>query len=339
VTRTHLVTGAAGQDGVLLARALVARGDRVVGLVRPGSAGPRAMAPYLDGVDLVEVDVRDTDGIAAVVERERPDVLHNLAAASSVAASWEDPTTSDDVNHRAVVGLLDVVRRRRTAGHEVRLVHASSSEVFGPIDGGTVDEGTPLNPVSPYAEAKAAAQRAVAAAREVEGMPVTSLVLFGHTSPLNPPHFVLRTIARQAAETGLGRRTGVALRDPSVVRDWGSARDVARAFVAAADGPSGDYVVATGEVHRLSEVVAWALAGAGGAGAVAASGEAPRPHDFDGGRGDTRRIREALGWRPLVRLRREIEAMVDVDRRRLTSGVEEDATYLDAGYLGAAYLA
>lgn len=321
MTRPQLVTGVAGQDGTLLARLLLARGERVVGTVTPGSDG--GQSPYLSGVEIAELDVRDTDGFAALVARVDPAAVHNLAAHSSVGRSWDDPEGTDAVNHAAVVGMLEVLR-----GQDVRFVQASSSEIFGPVEAGVADESTPLNPTSPYAEAKARAHRAVAASREA-GLAATNLVLFGHTSALHAPTFVLPSITRQAAAVALGRGDGVELRDPTVARDWGAAVDHVRAFTLALDGPPGDYVIATGELHQLADVARWALAAAGVSGSVGvASGEAARRNDFGGVRGLSARAVRSLGWRPSVTLQQTVEHMVSVDLARLRTGVEESVDYL-----------
>lgn len=321
--RTHLVTGVTGQDGVLLARHLVARGERVVGLVRPGSTSARAMAPYLDGVELVEVDLASRAEVAAAVDTAFPAAIHHLAALSSVGRSWESPQATHAVNADAARTVLDVAVERG-----IPFVQASSSEIVGAGDGPAVTEATPIAPVNPYGEAKAAAHRAVAAARSA-GAHATNLVLFGHTSPLHAPSFVLPTVTRQAAEVALGRRDRIELRDPAVARDWGAAVDVVRAFAAAVDGPAGDYVIATGELHSLGDVAAWALEALDVAGVpVAASGEAARTNDVTGLVGDPTLAGQVLDWKPRTPLRAVVEQMARVDLERLRSGVAQSATYL-----------
>lgn len=321
--RTHLVTGVTGQDGVLLARLLRARGERVVGLVRPGSPSAPTMAPYLDGVELVECDLSSLPDVGAAVDAAEPDAIHHLAGLSSVGRSWDDPESTYAVNAGAAQVVLDVAVER-----DIPLVHASSSEIVGAGDGPLVTETTPLAPVNPYGDAKAAAHRAVDAAR-ASGARATNLVLFGHTSPLQGPDFVLPTITRQVAEVALGRRDTVSLRDPSVARDWGAAVDVVRAFAAAVEAPPGDYVVATGELHSLGEVAAWALTAAGvPAGPPATSGEAARPHDVTGLVGDASLAALVLGWRPAAPLRAVVEQMVRVELERLRSGVAQAAAYV-----------
>lgn len=338
---THLITGVTGQDGVLLARLLLASGRRVVGTFAPdgiAGPGPGPTACYLDGVVLVEHDVRDTDGFAALVGEHRPAVVHNLAALSSVGDSWDQAGLVDEVNRAAVEGMLAVLAAGLPTGPSApAFVQASSSEIFGPprSTDATATEETALRPVSPYGEAKAAAHRAVQGARS-SGLCATNLVLFGHTSPLHGPRFVLPTICRQAAEVAAGRRRLLSLRDPTISRDWGSARDVVRAFAAAGDRSSradraGDFVVATGVLHRLDEVATWALRAAGvpDPEELVTTGPGPaRQHDFGGPVGDARRAGVGLGWHPEVSLREEIARMVRVEAARLDSGVDHDPAYL-----------
>jgi GDPmannose 4,6-dehydratase len=319
-----LITGVTGQDGILLARLLRDRGDRVVGTSR--SAVGAGVACYLDGVDLRPLDVTDVDAFRDLVLDVRPDTVFNLAALSSVSASWDDPETSRAVNQVAVEQMLTVLHGLGVDAP--RFVQASSSEIFGPPDGDVLtDEATPLNPVSPYGEAKAAAHRAVERARGT-GVSASNLVLFGHTSALQARGFALAGIAHQAAEVALGLREDLALRDPTISRDWGSAHDVARAFAGAADAEPADYVIATGRCHRLAEVAEWALAAADVTGAaVVGSPSADRPNDHGGRVGVAGRARRAFGWEPRVPLRAEIERMVRIALARLRTGVWDDASY------------
>lgn len=314
---THLITGVTGQDGVLLARRLLARGDRVLGTCRSGDAGE--VAPLLEGVEMIAHDVRDAPAFGRLVARSRPDTVVNLAALTSVGSSWEHPETTREVNQDAVVAMLEVLA---TISTPPRFVQASSSEIFGPPDrvGALSDENTALNPHSPYAEAKAVAHQAVIEAR-AGGLAATNLILFGHTGPLQAATFVIPTIARQAARIGCGEADELVLQDPTICRDWGCADDVAHAFESALDGPTGDYVIATGELHMLADVAAWALAAAGSTIKARAAADTPtRPNDFGGRAGDSTAARTLLGWTPSCSLQTEVERMVDVETRRLRTG-------------------
>lgn len=298
----HLVTGAGGQDGILLTRLLQSLGHDVVAATRSGAPVSGHTGP------VVALDVRDTSAYIALIRSHRPDVVHHLAGLSSVGESWKDPVTTRAVNEGAVSALLAGIAGLGASGP--RFVHASSSEIFGAVPGGAASPQTPLAPINPYGEAKAAAHTAVQEARSL-GLSATNLILFGHTSPLQTPTFVLPTIVQQAVDVARGQRSMISLRDPSIARDWGSAHDHVRAFAAAAAGRAGDYVVATGRLHRLADVAAWALEAAGASTAlVSDETSSGRPHDYGGVLGDISLTTEVLGWRPKRPLRREIESMV-----------------------------
>jgi GDPmannose 4,6-dehydratase len=103
---THLVTAVTSQDGIWLARALTSRGHAVVGTVLP-EGNDRLV--YLDGLQTVPLDVRDTAAFASLVDDVHPDVVHNLAALTSVADSWAGPDEVREVNETAVDRMLDVL--------------------------------------------------------------------------------------------------------------------------------------------------------------------------------------------------------------------------------------
>lgn len=332
--RRALVTGVGGQDGTLLARELIAHGRMVVGTVAPGSDAARRHAAYLSGVRVVELDVTDAAGFAALLHTHRPDEVHHLAGRSSVGASWQQPELVAEVNGAAVGRLLEALRTHRDrTGDDVRFLQASSPEMFGAA-APPQDERTPLAPMNPYAEAKAVAHLACRDSRVRHGLHVSTVILYPHESPLRPERFVTRKISRAVAEMALGRREGVSLGNLDVRRDWGAARDHVRAMrlVLEQDLPA-DFVVATGESRPLRELVEVALAAAGvddAAGRVRRDPALVRPDDAPDQRGDASRLRTLTGWAPTHTFAETIAAMVEADLRRLRTGVEESADYLGA---------
>jgi GDPmannose 4,6-dehydratase len=316
--RTALVTGVAGQDGVYLARRLLGEGTRVVGTVLPDSGMAATMAPYLAGVDVAEHDVRDIAGFRELVEQHDPDEVYNLAAFSSVGASWENPELTLATNGTAVGGMLEVLVE--LGG--VRFFQASSSEQLGAAAGG------------PYARGKAEAHALTQRAREEHGLFACAGVLYNHESPMRGHRFVTRKIARAAAEISLGKRDRVDLGNLSVSRDWGHARDFVEAMVLMLrhDHPE-DLVVATGVSHTLGDLLVTAFGAAGLDDPWQYVEQDPaleRPAYTASMVGDASRIRELLGWCPRTGFEETVAEMVDVDVRRVRSGVEEDASYLAA---------
>ncbi|WP_193609683.1 GDP-mannose 4,6-dehydratase [Nocardioides lijunqiniae] len=322
--QTALVTGVSGQDGVYLARALVAAGVRVVGTVRPGDPTSHEMAVYLDGVEVVEHDLRDDAGFRGLLETHRPTRVFNLAGFSSVGASWDHPELVAEVNGAAVERMLAALLELRDRhALDVRFFQAGSAEETGDASD------------SPYARAKARAHAATTSSREEQGLFACTAVLHNHESPLRPQRFVTRKIVRAAAEIALGRRDELTLGNLAVARDWGAAADYVDAMVRmlAADPPT-DLVIATGVTHTLHDllVTAFDAAGAGDPAAYVVQDAALlRPSDSPTMTADPSEARRVLGWAPTQTFEDVVAHMVRVDLARLRSGVEESPEYLHPG--------
>ncbi|WP_029430281.1 GDP-mannose 4,6-dehydratase [Blastococcus sp. URHD0036] len=319
--RTALLTGLTGQDGGYLAEQLVTAGYAVAGVVQEDPAAAREL-PHLaalgDRLTLHRADLRDLAALTAVVDAVEPDVLVNLGGMSSVAASWDDPVGTFDTNARPVIGVLEHLYTR---GLPTRFVQASSAEVFaGSGDGGPISESSPVSPLNPYGAAKAVSHQVVGMYRS-RGLHCSSLILFNHESPRRPHRFVTRRITAGVAEIATGRAERLTLGNLAVHRDWGWAPDYARAMVLAAEADEpDDYVVATGEAHSLTDLVATAFARVGildWEAYVSSDSALLRPTDAAVLTGDSRRIRERLGWAPTVGFREMVQAMVDADLAEL----------------------
>lgn len=322
MTRTSLITGISGQDGIYLARLLLAEGRRVVGTTPPGSTRAARVATYLPGADVVGVDLRDSTGMAALLDRTGADEVYNLAALSSVGRSWHDPGAAAAVNADAVGGLLEaVVEHRDRTGTDVRFLQASSAEVRAAASD------------SPYARAKAAAEEMVRAARERHGLHAGIAILSNHESPLRPEQFVSRKITRAAAEIALGRRDELSLGNLEVSRDWGFAGDHVAAVrrMAQLDEPA-DLPIGTGTARSLADLVALAFAAAGVEDPWSYVGQDPslvRPVDAALIVADPEPAAKLLGWRAGTTFEQLVTHMVEVDLARLRSGIEDTPAYLD----------
>jgi GDPmannose 4,6-dehydratase len=242
VTRA-LITGVTGQDGSYLAELLLDKGYEVHALVRDA-------ARAIDGVALHQGDLRDQGSLSRALAAARPDEVYNLAAASSVAASWEDPALTGEITG---VGVARVLEATRAECPQARFFQASSNEIFGAAHGATADETTPLAPRTPYGAAKAYAHHLVVGVREAYGMFCCCGILFNHESPRRGHEFVVRKVTRGAAAIKLGRERELRLGTLDARRDWGYAPDYVEAMwlMLRRDEPA-DYVLATGDRRRPS---------------------------------------------------------------------------------------
>ncbi|HLK38546.1 MAG TPA: GDP-mannose 4,6-dehydratase [Polyangiaceae bacterium] len=285
-----LVTGVAGQVGSYLAESLSAEGHAVVGL------GSRADAPLPAGVERARGSLDPSDLPTLLGENGPLAAVVHLASVTSMVQSWEEPMRTFDLNGRAGVALAYAVAR--VPG--LRLVHASSAEIFGRAPSPVQDESTPIAPVSPYGIAKAAAHLAVRLARETHGTAASNLILYLAESPRRRPNFVLRKIVRSAAAVAAGKAEHIVLGNGDAVRDFCHARDVAEAAKTLALGArAGDYVCASGRGHSIAEVarLACRIAGLDPDASIRFDASLRRPNDLPSLIGDSRCL-QSLGWSP-----------------------------------------
>lgn len=320
---TVLVTGINGQDGTLLARRLVAEGAQVHGLVRPHDHEV-ASADLPAEVTLHLGDLADVDGVGRLLTQVEPDEVYNLGGISSVGLSWKEPVLTGAVTGLGAVAVMDAAQRVQDAtGRPVRVLQASSSEIFGSPDRTPQDESTSVRPISPYGAAKAYAHEMARVFRS-RGLHVATCILYNHESTLRPPTFVTRKITQAAARIAHDGGGTLTLGDMSVRRDWGWAPDYVDALVRALrHDEADDFVVATGETHAVEDFVAAAFAAAGvddWRSHVEVDPALVRPADAAEMVGDASKARRVLGWSPTVTFDGLVARMVEHDLGLLRTG-------------------
>ena len=296
--RRAIVTGAAGQDGSYLTELLSGRGYDVRGIVRG------------------DVDLLDRSALVALVRDVEPDEVYNLAAPSFVPASWDEPV---EVARLGAVGSTVLLEAIREVDPAIRLFQASSAEVYGVPAETPQTEATPILPISPYGAAKAYGNFIVAAYRRRHGLHASCGILYNHESPRRSTEFLPSKVAHGAAEIAVGRRSELALGDLDVQRDWGYAPDYVEAMwlMLQQDEP-GDYVVATGELHSVRELVelAFAHAGLDWREHVRVDESLKRGQGYRL-LGDAAKAQERLGWKPSVSFEELVALLVDAARKEI----------------------
>lgn len=299
-----LITGAAGQDGTILATMLHREGAEVFALVKPGT-DVWEFTRYAPTAEVVECDLADSSSVRDLVTQVRPDQIFNLGGISSIMESVRDPDATVRVNVEAVEAILDGMRAIvRATSAQPRLVTAASGAVFEGVDRSPQDETMDPAPKSPYAISKARVISLLRSARQDEGLFVTSAILYNHESPLRGPGFVTRKITMAAARIAAGHQDRLELGDIEVARDWGWAPDYVRGMRLMLANPiPKDYVLATGISHRLSYFIAKAFQAAGLPGwqrYVSTTSDNTRPIDTNLLVGNSQAAYRDLGWRHTV---------------------------------------
>lgn len=306
------ITGISGQDGSYLAEQLLHEGVEVHALAHPDEAQPQ-----LRDIALHPGDLANVDEVRALVLDLAPDEIYNLAGLSSVARSWQEPDLTARVNALGAAGLMESARLcQETRGVPVRLVQASSAEIFGEPERSPQDESTPIRPVNPYGASKAYAHLMVDVLRS-RGLHAVSAILYNHESPRRPPQFVTRKITSTVAAIAQGRAERLALGNLDARRDWGWAPDYVDALVRAARAEEPrDYVIATGVAHSVREFVAAAFSRCGiddWEPYVTVDPAFVRPADPTELTGDASLAHAELGWSPTVGFDEIVGRMVEAD--------------------------
>jgi GDPmannose 4,6-dehydratase len=308
-----LITGIGGQDGSYLAELLLDQGYEVFGVVRGGGTFPNLEA-IRDRIELIEADLLDQGSLVRALERTEPREVYHLAAPSFVPDSWKRPVETAEF---AAVGATAMLEALRTVAPEARFYQASSSEIFGRPREKPQSDRTPLAPLTPYGVAKAYAHFIVGTYRERYGMHASSGILYNHESPRRPLEFVTRKISHAAAAISLGLQDSVELGNLDACRDWGYAGDYVRAMwlMLQQDEP-GDYVIATGTLHSVRDLVERAFTRVGldwqEHVRVDESLQRGKAELFDLV-GDPSKARERLGWTPDVGFESLVDLLVDAD--------------------------
>jgi len=315
---TALITGITGQDGSYLADFLLEKDYQVVGIVRRTSHDSyERIGHLLDRVSIVPADLLDQHSLTSVIRDVRPDEIYNLAAQSFVPTSWSQPVLTGEFTALGVTRILEAVR---LAHPEARFYQASSSEMFGKVQQTPQNEATPFYPRSPYGVAKVYGHLITVNYRESYGLYATSGILFNHESPRRGLEFVTRKVTDGVARIKLGRASELKLGNLDARRDWGFAGDYVDAMWRMLQPPTpDDYVVGTGVMHSVRDVVqaAFGHAGLDWEQYVKQDPSLVRPAEVDHLEADATKAREVLGWEPTVSFEELVTMMVDADLERL----------------------
>ena len=315
-----VITGITGQDGSYLAELLLSKGYQVHGLVRrastfnthridhiyvdPHAAGARFFLHY--------GDLGGGGEIAKLIQEVKPDELYHLAAQSHVRVSFDMPEYTGEITGLGATRVLDAIRQSKLP---VRLYQASSSEMFGSAPP-PQNETTPFHPRSPYAAAKAYAYWMTVNYREAYGMFASNGILFNHESPRRGETFVSRKVTRGVAAIVAKRADKLFLGNLDARRDWGYAPEYVECMwqILQTERPD-DFVIGTGEMHTVRELVeaAFSYAGLDWKKHVEIDLRYLRPSEVDGLQADASKARTRLGWTPRVRFTDLVRIMVDCD--------------------------
>jgi len=314
-----LVTGAAGFIGSHLCEALLARGDRVVGLdnfndfydpaIKRGNLAGLTGRP---GFALVEGDIRDGAALARVLAEHAPTSVVHLAAMAGVRPSLKDPALYHDVNCTGTAVLLQAAH----AAGIGRFVFGSSSSVYGGNPKVPFHEDDDVSrPVSPYAATKRANELTCHTFHHLYGMDIACLRFFTVYGPRQRPEMAIHKFVRMT-------EAGEALPlfgDGRSERDYTYIDDILDGLLKAHDRSRGFRLYNLGESRTISLRELVAAVGRALGKEPRVDWLPPQPGDVPRTYADIGRARAELGYDPRVGLEEGLRRFVEWFRARASA--------------------
>jgi len=315
-----LITGAGGfVGGHLCAYLLAHTGWELTGTVypRPVEAQPQEMR-----LRLRHADLRDPEGVHALVGEVQPDCIFHLAAQSFVPTSFADPWDTLQTNVRAQLNLLEAVRR---SGRDVRVLVVGSTEEYGAPkpDELPLTEESALRPSNPYAVSKVAQDFMGLQYHLAYGLPVVRVRPFNHTGPGQAPRFVVPAFASQIARIEAGLQEPVMkVGNLDAARDFTDVRDIVRAYhLAVEQGEPGDvYNLASGQPQSVRGLLEMLLSYSQVDIRVERDPDRYRPVDVPVVYGSAEKFHRRTGWEPQIPFEQTLRDVLAYWREQIGGG-------------------
>ncbi|MBV9105232.1 MAG: SDR family NAD(P)-dependent oxidoreductase [Verrucomicrobia bacterium] len=302
-----LVTGADGFIGSHLVEHLIRSGARVTALAQYNSFnfwGWLEDLPSLGGIEVVSGDIRDSHFCLSLLKEI--DVLFHLAALIPVPYSYQAPDSFLDTNIRGTLNLCQAALAR---GVE-KMIHTSTSEVYGTAKYLPVDENHPLHAQSPYSASKIGADAVAISFKCSFGLPIVIARPFNTYGPRQSARAVIPTIISQIA-SGLSR---VRLGDLTTTRDFTYVDDTCRGFLAIAGLPDGEiFHIGSGEEIAIGDLFKLIVEIMKSDAEIEIESARKRPPESEvlRLRCSAQKLREASGFHPDVPLREGLRRTID----------------------------
>lgn len=293
-----LVTGAGGFIGSHLTEALARDGATVRAFVRYNSRGDAGLlrqlpADVLSELDVIAGDLRDGAAVARAVAG--CDVVFHLGAIISIPYSYQHPLETAETNFMGTLAVLLACREHGVG----RLVHTSTSEVYGTAQFTPMDESHPLQGQSPYSASKIGADKLVESFYRSYDLPAVTVRPFNTYGPRQSARAVIPTIITQALTSDC-----IQLGSLTTRRDFTYVGDTVSGFLRAGLTPDvgGEEInLGTGDDIAIGELAERVIALVGRPVTIATAAERLRPEKSEVLRllSDNDRARRLLGWSPV----------------------------------------
>jgi GDPmannose 4,6-dehydratase len=255
--KTACITGITGQCGSRLASKLLNENYKVYGMIRKSSSFNTARIDHIfnhPNLKLSYGDLSDTNTVYRFVGDHKPDYFFNLGAMSHVKSSFELGEFCYDVDGTGVLRCLEAIR---LYSPETRFLQASTSELFGGLDGtAPQNEDTPMAPQSPYGIAKLCGYWTTKLYRQSYNLFAVNSISFNHESRLRSPVFITMKVVKGLCDIKKGLQKELVLGNLKAKRSWNHIDDIINGMllIINAEKPD-DYVIGDNPMITVEQFV------------------------------------------------------------------------------------
>lgn len=249
-----MITGISGQDGAFLGQHLLSLGYHILAPIRKNSNLAKLQYLGIDSSHNIRfIAYKKWADFLPMLQQYQPQEIYHLAAMSHVGESHLYPQKVFEVNTLWTIELLNMVEKYST---DSKFFFASSCEIFQTNRQQMVAEDAPKSANNPYGISKLSAHSLVQYYRDVKGIFACNGILFNHESELRDDNFVSKKICSQVANIVKNAAQPLYLGNIHAQKDWGYAKDFVKSFHAMLQQKKADdYVIATGQLHSVKDMV------------------------------------------------------------------------------------
>lgn len=313
--KNALVVGITGQDGRCLSEYLESIGYNVYGIVSGQSMIKRSSLKK--SIKLIEADLRDFSSLIKSLEISNPSEVYNLGAISSIGISWKQPELINEINGLGALRMLESIKMYTNNDmSKIKYFQASSAQIFGDSKEMPQNEGTKINPRSPYGISKMLAQQFTSLYREAYGAFACSGILYNHSCEYRGEEFLLKKITKSVANIKNKKRLAIELKNIEHKDDWGYARDYVKAMhLMLQNSKPQDYIISSGKRMSIKEIleICFSIVKIEDWQNYLVLSEDDRLLTESGLFGDNSLIKKDLGWYPETKIEDWLRIMIEYE--------------------------
>jgi GDP-4-dehydro-6-deoxy-D-mannose reductase len=309
-----LITGITGFAGSYLAEYLLSTKEYEVSGTYLFEESLANINSIRSKINPIKADLSEEKNVFDIIEKTSPSIVFHLAALTSPADSFKNPTQTLVNNISLEVNLFEAIRKYNLL--DTKILITSSADIYGKVakENLPINEQTPLLPTSPYSVSKIAQDFLGFTYFLNYQLKIIRVRPFNHIGPRQSPNFVVSSFAKQIAEIEKGKREPVLhVGNLESRRDFTDVKDMVRAYVLAIEkGEYGEaYNIGSGVSYKILDILSKLVSMSSAEIKIEKDETLLRPSDNPDLTCDTKKFTELTGWKPEISIDTTLKNTLD----------------------------